>query len=171
MTERAAIESAATSALLSIHDLPFPVAIVVRSGFVLQCNSPWLSMAGTADAFDVVTATGVSVADALRLNSMIRAAIAETPGDAGAKSGATELDIPNLELVRWSRCYAAPLADDQAVISIVPIRSQPVLDRADDVRAVLEDAYAYMSEGVVILDRDLKVLLSTGFASNLLLLG
>ena len=168
MTERAAIESAATSALLSIHDLPFPVAIVVRSGFVLQCNSPWLSMAGTADAFDVVTATGVSVADALRLNSMIRAAIAETPGDAGAKSGATELDIPNLELVRWSRCYAAPLADDQAVISIVPIRSQPVLDRADDVRAVLEDAYAYMSEGVVILDRDLKVLLSTGFASNLL---
>ncbi len=153
--------------LISLDALPFPCAIVGRDLLVKRANGPWLAMAlGAGVGHDVAAAAGLDAGDAGRLEGLLDHAHEqrETPSEQPAS---IEVDVPNLGLLRWSRWYATPHGDEEVLVSIVPIRSPPTIALAGATRAVLEDAYSYISEGVVILDKDLQIVFSTGFASNL----
>ena len=156
------------TATIGLDGLPFPCAIVNASSVVVYANRPWVAMAlGAGTGHDLATVTAIDASDVGRVESLLQQA--RTHADASPEhSMSLEIDVPNLGLARWSRWYAAPFGDDLVLVTIVPIRSPPALAHANEARVVLEDAYAYISEGVVILDKDFRVVLSTGFASNLM---
>jgi len=143
-------------------ELPFPIAEIDGAGVVTQPNPAWLAMRAAARSAgeSFATDTGVLTLEADRL----AAAVAQVLGDDRAM--ALELDVPNLGLLRWSRVYVTPAGDHRALVAIVPLRRLAAEDEPDPDEFV--HAYEYLSEGIVVLDADMRIRVATGFTSNFL---
>jgi diguanylate cyclase (GGDEF)-like protein/PAS domain S-box-containing protein len=144
-------------------DLPMPAAFIDSSNSIIEVNAAWRAMSSLADtlpSISLVDDTGVDPEAWELLSSLLESSRAH--GTATA-----EFDVPNLGLGRWARAIATTV-ESRTLLMITPLRSAPPANSAPVAQQLIEDAYQYLSEGVVILDRDFRATLSTGFISNLL---
>jgi diguanylate cyclase (GGDEF)-like protein/PAS domain S-box-containing protein len=142
-----------------------PMARVSATGAVVEANAAWLAMAvyaSDAGAQGVERDTGVGGDGAARLRGLLDEA--SNPDSEAVLS--TELDVPNLGLNRFARAVVTR-RDDAVLLVILPLRSAPPTGDSPVARRLIEDAYQHLSEGVIILDADFRVRLSTGFVTNL----
>jgi diguanylate cyclase (GGDEF)-like protein/PAS domain S-box-containing protein len=144
-------------------DLPMPAAFLDAANSIIEINAAWRAMASLADTLPSMSLVDDIGVDAETWEQL--AALLDTSRSVGSAGG--EIDIPNLGLGRWARAIATTV-ESRTLLMIMPLRSAPPGNIAPVAQQMIEDAYQYLSEGVVILDRDFRATMSTGFISNLL---